>query len=122
MNQNKIIIAEFVKFLRFKNNLSIEDIALKLEISKLRYILFEKGFFLVDFDFFDKICLLFNIDIRELVNGLFGLSVSDRNHATLVVLDYYRYCKKINIIGIILFLFAISHVILIAVFILIKSL
>ena len=95
--ENKIETGKFVKFLREKKELSQKELAEKLHVSLLRLINFEKGYFIVDGDLFELICNLFNVDIHELLNGHYGMSMDERNSATLLALDYYRHTKKVVI-------------------------
>ena len=80
--ENKVEIGKFVKYLREKKGLSQKELAEKLHVSLLRLINFEKGYFTVDGELLEKLCNLFNVDIHELLNGHYGMSMDERNMAT----------------------------------------
>lgn len=111
--ENKIEIGKFVKCLREKKGLSQKELAEELHISLLRLINFEEGYFIVDGELFEKICNLFNVDIHELLNGHYGMSMDERNSATLLALDYYRHTKKVIVVSYSIVTFILVFILLI---------
>ncbi len=123
MGVTKRKIGEFIKILRMNSNMSQEDLAEKLNVSRQTVSSWENGRTLPDIDMISNLASLFDVSVDEVANGIIKPKASEGNNksvlfvAASIILSAIHLVMsllgRINIIGVFISVIFASSVALI---------
>ena len=95
---DKVKIGQFIYQLRCENNLTQEKLACILNIPLFYEKLIEKGYFIINKNLFNDLCIIFKINVDELIIGHKKLTKEEQKQALFIALDHYRFINKVDTI------------------------